>query len=275
MGATAVWNQIRHALTRCHRVAGGYLATGLGDGRARGGAGTGSRRTAALFRLSTDRRAEAGRDPERARSGAGRAITFQQSFGALVRRHRRADHARSSSTGSSPTSRPRSLRTPRSADRTTVTAQRAMQLAGSRAGKRVLGRAISPSFDRLGRRRRRMTIRGFTGPQTASLVGRARRRGTGVRPAWLTQLIDTRDAIGGGDVRGRAHGRDARAGELGRLSRPTTPRGTCSRRARRSTTPPRIRGRRGAGRPGRPATCVVGNPSSPEPVGRACPRRRA
>ena len=68
-----------------------------------------------------------------------------------------------------------------------------MQLAGSRAGKACSAADIS-GFHRLGDSTR-MTIRGFTGPQTASLVAVPTPR-QGVRPAWLTQLIDTRMPLG-------------------------------------------------------------------------------
>ena len=64
-----------------------------------------------------------------------------------------------------------------------------MQLAGSRVGRSVSAGDIS-AFRQQGDSTR-MTIRGFTGPQTASLVAVPTPR-QGVRAAWLTQLIDTR-----------------------------------------------------------------------------------
>ena len=66
-----------------------------------------------------------------------------------------------------------------------------MQLAGARAGKGFTDAATS-AFVR--RELDQMEIRGYTGPQTASLVAVPTPR-NGVRSAWLTQLIDTREPL--------------------------------------------------------------------------------
>jgi hypothetical protein len=68
-----------------------------------------------------------------------------------------------------------------------------MQLAGARAGQSFALGDIS-GFRHAGREAQ-MTIDGFTGPQTALLVAVPTPR-NGVRPAWLTQLIDTRQPLG-------------------------------------------------------------------------------
>ena len=186
MGATAVWNQFGTPHSLVPRD-GGYLATDLAsDELAAARAWIVENR--ALFRLSAAgaRALEPIRD---ARIGSGRSITFQQTFGALDAgldgritlglvdgklayvSSSIAPHARIS-------------------DRVTVSAQRAMQLAGARAGHGFSAGAIS---DVRGRgHAKAMTIRGFTGPQTASLVAVPTPR-SGVRPAWLTQLIDVRE----------------------------------------------------------------------------------
>jgi hypothetical protein len=186
MGATAVWNRFGtpHALTPS---AGSYLATGLAsDELAAAREWISDNRS--LFRLSADgvRSLEVIRN---APIGSGRAITLQQTFGALDAgldgritlglvdgklayvSSSIAPHARIS-------------------DRVAVSAQRAMQLAGARTGHGFSAAAIS-RFQRQGHSTA-MEIRGFTGPQTASLVAVPTPR-NGVRPAWLTQLIDVRE----------------------------------------------------------------------------------
>jgi extracellular elastinolytic metalloproteinase len=186
MGATAVWNRFGtpHALTPS---AGAYLATGLAtDELAAARAWIMDNR--ALFRLSATG-ARALEVIRNAPIGSGRSITFQQSFGALDAgldgritlglvdgklayvSSSIAPHARIS-------------------DRVSVSAQRAMQLAGARTGHGFSAAAISDV--RGGGHAKAMEIRGFTGPQTASLVAVPTPR-NGVRPAWLTQLIDVRE----------------------------------------------------------------------------------
>ena len=189
MGATAVWNRFGtpHSLSP---VAGGFLATGLASDEL-AAARAWIRDNRSLFGLSTIgvRNLDVIRN---APIGSGRAITFQQSFGALSAG---IDGRITLGIVDGKLAYVSSSIAPHAAisDRTTVSAQRAMQLAGSRAGKSVSAADIS-GFHRLGDSTR-MTIRGFTGPQTASLVAVPTPR-QGVRPAWLTQLIDTRMPLG-------------------------------------------------------------------------------
>jgi extracellular elastinolytic metalloproteinase len=189
MGAKAVWNRFGtpHSLSP---VAGGFLATGLAADEL-AAARAWIRDNRSLFRLSTIgvRNLDVIRD---APIASGRAITFQQSFGALPAG---IDGRITLGLVDGKLAYVSSSIAPHAAisDRTTVSAQRAMQLAGSRAGKSFSAADIS-AFHRQGNSTR-MTIRGFTGPQTASLVAVPTPR-QGVRPAWLTQLIDTRMPLG-------------------------------------------------------------------------------
>src|SRR5688572_27109390 len=118
--------------------------------------------------------------------GPGRAITFQQVFGALPAG---LDGRITLGVADGKVAYVSSSLAPHAtiSDRTSVSAQRAMQFAGSRAGRGFSAGAIS-AFDRQGRSTE-MKIRGFTGPQTASLVA-VPTPTQGVRAAWLTQLID-------------------------------------------------------------------------------------
>jgi hypothetical protein len=185
MGARATWNRFGtpHSLAP---LATGSLATGLArDELAAATAWIEANR--ALFRLSADgvRNLEIVRD---APIGSGRAITFQQTFGSLPAG---IDGRITLALVDGTLTYVSSSIAPHAAisDRTTVSAQRAMQLAGSRAGRSFGPGAISDV--RRSGRSARMTIAGFTGPQTASLVAVPTPR-LGVRPAWLTQLIDVR-----------------------------------------------------------------------------------
>jgi hypothetical protein len=188
MDARAAWNRFGTPGSLTPR-AGGYLATGLAaDELAAAREWISANRS--LFRLSPAgvRNLEVIRN---APIGTGRSITFQQRFGALDAgidgritlglvdgklayvSSSIAPHARVS-------------------DRAAVSARRAMQLAGARAGKGFTNAAIS-GFVRAGNSTT-MEIRGYTGPQTASLVAVPTPR-NGVRSAWLTQLIDTREPL--------------------------------------------------------------------------------
>ncbi len=124
--------------------------------------------------------------------GSGRAITFQQVFGALPAG---LDGRITLAVVDGKVAYVSSSLAPHAAisDAAPVTAQRAMQLAGSRAGRSFSRDAIS-GFRREGRSAQ-MEIQGFTGPQTALLVAVPTPR-QGVRPAWLTQLIDARAPLG-------------------------------------------------------------------------------
>ena len=210
MGAKAVWNRFGtpHSLSP---VAGGFLATGLAADEL-AAARAWIRDNRSLFRLSTIgvRNLDVIRN---APIGSGRAITFQQSFGALPAG---IDGRITLGLVDGKLAYVSSSIAPHAAisDRTTVSAQRAMQLAGSRAGKSVSAADIS-GFHRLGR------LDADDDPRVHGAAdGLARRRAdapTGC-PAGVAHPADRyTDAIGGGDVRGRAHGRDARAGEPGRL----------------------------------------------------------
>jgi len=185
MGAKATWN--RFGTPQSLRPATGrYLATGLSSDEV-----TAAREwisaNRALLKLSRAG-VEALSVIRNAPIGEGRAITLQQVFGALPAGldgritlgivHGNVAYVSSSLAPHATIS-----------DRASVSAQRAMQRAGSRAGRDFSAGAIS-AFDRQGHSAE-MKIRGFTGPQTASLVAVPTPR-QGVRAAWLTQLIDAR-----------------------------------------------------------------------------------
>jgi extracellular elastinolytic metalloproteinase len=183
--ATAAWNRFGTPQS-LYRHDGGFLATGLPlDEVAAARAWIDANR--ALFKLSSEG-VRALSIVRNAPIGAGRAITLQQTFGALPAGldgritlglvGGKLVYVSSSIAPHATVS-----------DQVTVSAQRAMQLAGSRAGRSFSAAAVG-SFQREGRSRE-MTIRGFTGPQTASLVA-VPTPTRGVRAAWLTQLIDVR-----------------------------------------------------------------------------------
>ena len=185
MGAKASWN--RFGTPQSIRPgASGYLATGLPPDEV----------TAAREWISANRSllklSVAGVNAlsviRNAPIGDGRAITFQQSFGAL---EAGLDGRITLGLVDGNLAYVSSSIAPHAtiSDHASVSAQRAMQLAGSRAGRGFSADAIS-SFDRQGRSAE-MKIGGFTGPQTASLVAVPTPR-QGVRSAWLTQLIDAR-----------------------------------------------------------------------------------
>jgi hypothetical protein len=189
LGATATWNRFGTPQSLAP-AASGYIATGLPADEL-DAARSWLRANRALFRLS----AEGVRSLAVVRNapiGAGRAITFQQTFGALPAGidgrvtlglvDGNLAYVSSSIAPHAPI-----------AGTTVVSAQQAMQLAGARAGRGFALGDIS-GFRREGRETQ-MTIDGFTGPQTASLVAVPTPR-NGVRPAWLTQLIDTRQPLG-------------------------------------------------------------------------------
>ena len=118
-----------------------------------------------------------------------------------------------SSTGSSRPSRPRSRRTPGIADRVTVSAQRAMQLAGARAG-----RGFSAADFRCPGRGPRQ---GDGDPRLHGPADGVAGRGADAaerRPARVVDPADRRaPAVRDRHVRGRPHGGDARPGEPRRL----------------------------------------------------------
>jgi extracellular elastinolytic metalloproteinase len=189
MGASVVWNRFGtpHSLSP---VAGGYLATGLAvDEVTAARAWIQANRT--LLKLSADGAREL-TIIRNAPIGSGRAITFQQTFGAL---EAGLDGRVTLGLVNGKLAYVSSSIAPHAAisGRATVTAQRAMQLAGSRSGRSFPLGAIS-GFRREGDSAE-MEISGFTGPQTASLVAVPTPR-QGVRPAWLTQLIDTKQPLG-------------------------------------------------------------------------------
>jgi extracellular elastinolytic metalloproteinase len=189
LGARATWNQFGTPQSLAP-AASRYLATGLpADELA--AAQSWLRANRALFRLS----AEGVRSLAVVRNapiGAGRAITFQQTFGALPAG---IDGRVTLGLVDGNLAYVSSSIAPHAsiAGTTAVSAQRAMQLAGARAGRSFALGEIS-GF-RLTGREARMTIDGFTGPQTALLVAVPTPR-NGVRSAWLTQLIDTRQPLG-------------------------------------------------------------------------------
>jgi hypothetical protein len=185
MGAAATWNRFGTPQSLAP-LAGGYLATGLSaDAVTAARAWISANRdllklsAAGVESLSMIRNAPIGR---------GRAITFQQVFGALPAG---LDGRITLGVVDGKVAYVSSSLAPHGtvSDRTSVSAQRAMQLAASRAGREFAAGAIS-AFDRQGRTAE-MKIRGFTGPQTASLVA-VPTPTQGVRAAWLTQLIDAR-----------------------------------------------------------------------------------
>jgi extracellular elastinolytic metalloproteinase len=189
LGATATWNRFGTPQSLAP-AASGYIATGLPADEL-DAARSWLRANRALFRLS----AEGVRSLAVVRNapiGAGRAITFQQTFGALPAG---IDGRVTLGLVDGNLAYVSSSIAPHAsiAGTTVVSAQQAMQLAGARAGRSFALGDIS-GFRREGRETQ-MTIDGFTGPQTASLVAVPTPR-NGVRPAWLTQLIDTRQPLG-------------------------------------------------------------------------------
>ena len=186
MGATAVWNRFGtpHSLTPSSGV---YLATGLAANEL-AAAREWILDNRALFRLSATG-ARALEIIRNAPIGSGRAITFQQSFGAL---DAGLDGRITLGLVDGKLAYVSSSIAPHASisDRVAVSAQRAMQLAGARTGHGFSAAAISDV--RGGAHAKAMEINGFTGPQTASLVAVPTPR-NGVRPAWLTQLIDVRE----------------------------------------------------------------------------------
>ena len=189
LGATATWNRFGtpQSLTP---AASGYLATGLPVDEL-AAARSWLEENRALFRLSAEgvRSLAVVRD---APIGDGRAITFQQTFGALPAG---IDGRVTLGLVDGNLAYVSSSIAPHAsiAGTTAVSAQQAMQLAGARAGRSFALGDIS-GFRRDGREAQ-MTIDGFTGPQTALLVAVPTPR-NGVRPAWLTQLIDTTQPLG-------------------------------------------------------------------------------
>jgi extracellular elastinolytic metalloproteinase len=189
MGARAVWNVFGTPQSLAPR-AGGYLETGLSLDEV----------TAARQWISSNRdllrlSAAGVEDLQLIRNapiGAGRALTFQQSFGALPAG---LDGRITLAINGGKLAYVSSSLAPyaRISSAAPVSAQVAMQLAGSRAFRPFSLDAISGV--QLHGRAAEMTIQGFTGPQTALLVAVPTPR-EGVRPAWLTQLIDTRAPLG-------------------------------------------------------------------------------
>jgi hypothetical protein len=189
LGARVTWNRFATPQSLAP-AASGYLATGLPEDEL-AAALSWLRENRALFRLS----AEGVRSLVVVRNapiGAGRAITFQQTFGALPAG---IDGRVTLGLVDGNLAYVSSSIAPHASIRgtTAVSAQRAMQLAGVRAGRSFSLGDIS-GFSRVGREAQ-MTIDGFTGPQTALLVAVPTPR-NGVRPAWLTQLIDTTQPLG-------------------------------------------------------------------------------
>jgi extracellular elastinolytic metalloproteinase len=185
MGARASWNQFGTPQS-LSPVGGGYLATGLSLNEVEAAREwiTSNRdllrlSAAGVRNLSVVRNAPI---------GSGRAITFQQKFGALPAG---LDGRVTLAVANGRVAYVSSSLAPHGAisGRAPISSQRAMQLAGSRVGRSFSLGAIT-RVDREDRSAK-MTIRGFTGPQTARLVAVPTPR-DGVRPAWLTQLIDAR-----------------------------------------------------------------------------------
>jgi extracellular elastinolytic metalloproteinase len=185
MGARVTWNSFGtpHSLIP---LAGGYLATGLPTDEV-AAARTWISDNRGLLRLS-----EAGVENleivRNAPIGPGRAITFQQVFGALPAG---LDGRITLGVVDGKVAYVSSTLAPHAvvSDVVPVTAQRAMQLAGSRAGRPF---SLGDISGFRGGRSAEMQIRGFTGPQTATLVAVPTPR-QGIRPAWITQLIDARE----------------------------------------------------------------------------------
>jgi extracellular elastinolytic metalloproteinase len=185
LDAKATWSRFGTPQS-LYRHDGGFLATGLPlDEAAAARAWIDANR--ALFKLSPEG-VRALTIVRNAPIGSGRAITLQQTFGALPAG---LDGRITLGLVGGKLAYVSSSIAPHAtvSDQATVPAQRAMQLAGARAGRSISTAALS-DFQRQGRSTE-MKIRGFTGPQTATLVA-VPTPTQGVRAAWLTQLIDTR-----------------------------------------------------------------------------------